>query len=474
MQVSQLKAGQLDAYLDSLTPKAAAFLIREVERDKLKGGSAYPHDLILQRVRALVHDTVERFASPVRVFCAPFEDMLVDVSSEAKHKARITRSSVDAIWTWLATELAPDAAQRLTHACPSGEPMPEDAVLSQSLGGIYGDLAAALQEQLDGLEAGAKPYLRIAGRLGGDAVLEDAIEIRRCLAVAGDLLAARARMPEHIAEIRPSDVPLYVALYTEFHRRHPGEAYMLAASILERTTRVADALQVACAVAGTQDSAILETHHIAVVFDAVLHDMEVACQAARRAIIARADMGDIEAHLKTFHALASTLEDIVELAPRGRWASRLVTLRARLSATIKETISAAPRLVKAALFPKSKITAGGVAAARIAPPDARNVADAQFAVGLLVATRYFLDQLSTNAEYSRVMKLVEQFMEAVAERILREMRRTDPEDRDACIAFMDAAGRMIQTLYGEEACTLYLRRGRAASAPAEEADGARI
>jgi hypothetical protein len=244
---------------------------------------------------------------------------------------------------------------------------------------------------------------------------------------------------------------------------------MLAASILERTARVADALQVACAVAGTQDSAILETHHIAVVFDAVLHDIEVACDAARRAIITRADMGDIEVHLKTFHALASTLEDVVELAPRGRWMSRLVTLRARLSATIKETITAAPRLVKAALFPKSRVTAGGGAAARIAPPDARDVADAQFAVGLLVATRYFLDQLSTNAEYSRVMKLVEQFMEAVAERILREMRRTDPDDRAACIAFMDAAGRMIQTLYGQEACTLYLRRGRAASVPAEEA-----
>ena len=109
MNLSSLKTEQLEAYLSSLTPAAARFLIREVELDRLRGGESFPHDLILTYARnALIdqEDQGERVGSPLRLFCSPFEDLLVDKTTADKQIGRIDRESIEPIWNWLCNELA--------------------------------------------------------------------------------------------------------------------------------------------------------------------------------------------------------------------------------------------------------------------------------------------------------------------------------------------------------------------------------
>ena len=98
MRLSQLKADQLDAYLTGLTPKAAETLMREVERDRLRGGNGFPHEFVLEKARAVLQKndaSCDRIGSPRRVFCQPFEDLLVDRVAEEKQRGRIARSSAE-------------------------------------------------------------------------------------------------------------------------------------------------------------------------------------------------------------------------------------------------------------------------------------------------------------------------------------------------------------------------------------------
>ena len=81
MELSQLKSEQLEAYLDSLTPKGAEFLVRQVERDRLKGGSNFPHEVILAKARAVLQRSnaaVSGLPDAEEWFCKPFQDLLTD------------------------------------------------------------------------------------------------------------------------------------------------------------------------------------------------------------------------------------------------------------------------------------------------------------------------------------------------------------------------------------------------------------
>lgn len=471
MQLSQLKADQLGAFLASLTPKAAAFLVREVERDKLRGGDAYPHDFVLSKARVLLREcgeVVARPLTPTRVFCMPFEDLLVDTSTPEKHIARIRRSSIKPIWKWVTEELELPSVAQLTEMFADGERKCTDLELGDLCDGIYTDISAELHEHLDGLQPGYKSYMRLAAQFGGEVVLEDAREMAVCLAAGGKLLRLRSRLPDPIREISPTDMPLYVELYSEIEAERPEHAYIFLLSVLRRTLRVSDTLRIVCFIVGSEQADVIATHRLNAVCEAVMHDIEVSCESARDAIVRRATIEDIKLQLAQFHSLSSGLIEVIELAPSGRWGGRLVALRSTLSAAIRDQISSAPRLIKAALFPRSSAIRGAEEAKRIVPPDDQNIADAVFVVNLIITLRFHLDQLSINADYNSIRKQVEQFVEAVGERILRELQVAGPECKENCLAYLEAAGQISTMLFGDEVGSLLVRRGKSAAHASEE------
>ena len=172
MDLNQLKAEQLDAYLAALTPKAAAFLIREVERDRLKGGNAFPHDLVLGKAREVIrnaHKECVRLASPQRVFCQPFEGLLVDRTTEHKQTGRIARSSCDAVWSWLSKDIASDVLPQLSAQMAHAALSEDDEQIQELSNRLYKICHERLSAALDSIEPDTKAYGRIAAQLGGCA-----------------------------------------------------------------------------------------------------------------------------------------------------------------------------------------------------------------------------------------------------------------------------------------------------------------
>ena len=472
MELSQLKSEQLEAYLDSLTPKGAEFLVRQVERDRLKGGSNFPHEVILAKARAVLqrsNATVSGLPDAEEWFCKPFQDLLTDDACEKKQKGRILRQSVSPIWSWLVHELAADAIPPVIEQLGEAV-LDEDADLETQLcAQLYDICADRLRNALEGIRSNSKPYYRLAGHLGGERILEDAREIGECMTCAKPLLAFRARTPSSITELQAEDIELYVHLYREFEVQFQDNGYLPAMTLYERFSRPSDFLSIARAVAGSEEARIVQNHPIAVVCEVVLHDMEIARNEARNRILSQDELLSIEAALAEFRSLASALDDAFEIDPKDAWGTRLISLRTSLSAVIRDQISAAPRLVKAALFRKRVKDASAVRTVSDVPsalPDERKVAEAEFAVQLLMAVRPYLSQLTINADYSRIKVQVEQFVEVIGERLLQDLREGTAEERTFAEASLASAGQLVSIVFGREEGELFVRRGRAAMKPA--------
>ena len=80
----------------------------------------------------------------------------------------------------------------------------------------------------------------------------------------------------------------------------------------------------------------------------------------------------------------------------------------------------------------------------------------------MIELRPFLSQLTLNADYSRIKSEVEQFLEVIADRLLRDLQNGAEDARAFAEEGYPAAGRLMRTVFGIEASELYLRRARAA------------
>ncbi|HTO39515.1 MAG TPA: hypothetical protein VL026_00955, partial [Rhizomicrobium sp.] len=101
------------SFLSGLPPATAAELARAIERDRRQNGSGLPHDAILKSLRPALRQTDPegRIFTPLRLFCQPFEDLLMSRSGQVKLKGRIARESISPVWGWIGSTLLPAETQ---------------------------------------------------------------------------------------------------------------------------------------------------------------------------------------------------------------------------------------------------------------------------------------------------------------------------------------------------------------------------
>src|SRR5215471_6859484 len=97
------KSARLQSLLGGLPVQAAVRLARAVEVDRLAGGVVLPHETILSALRPVLRAPahVERTLTPLRLFCRPFEDIVLTQTVREKQKGRITRANISVVWKWL-------------------------------------------------------------------------------------------------------------------------------------------------------------------------------------------------------------------------------------------------------------------------------------------------------------------------------------------------------------------------------------
>src|ERR1051325_8571731 len=138
-----LPVERLRHYLRQLAPASRAMLIGELERALLRGEEIPGGDFVLQEVRSAVRESGEvtpRIGNPARTFFQPVEPFLVDDSGH-KVQARIVRTSLEPIWTWICRDLVPAEANTFSDAV-SDALAADDTALCERLTGEFQDLVA--------------------------------------------------------------------------------------------------------------------------------------------------------------------------------------------------------------------------------------------------------------------------------------------------------------------------------------------
>lgn len=464
VHLSGMKGEELESYLSSLTPAAARFLIREVELDRLKGGSAFAHDIVLKYARKAIFnegDKFNRIGSPLRVFCDPFEDLLVDNSTEEKQPGRISRSSLPAIWKWLGTDLVPSEMEHLGDALRDAivEKSSEN-ILATSLE-IHRICAGAINKALHGITPGDRDYLRLAAHLGGPRVLEDATDIACILSEARLVIQVRKRLPGYIEKVGPGDEAGLAKLYQEAAAIAPGHAYIVLLSAAARMRRRSDVLKVVRRIVGSDEDGVIRSSGLAIVCECLLHDMEVAAHGALQAIASRAPIELVDRFLSHYFEIADGFVGIVDVDMKGCWGWRIIAIRNALASAIRTEISGAPRLVKTALYRRGLRT-GTEGYFPVKWPDPHAVSDAKLVVQLLLAVRPYLSQVPINADYASINSTVSSFIESIGEITIEDVRRSEGEELECADAYMKNICEFTELFFGPEVTELLRRRARVA------------
>ena len=95
-------------------------------------------------------------------------------------------------------------------------------------------------EQIVPLEVGSVEYMRLAARLGGDRILEDARDVAFVLERAETALTFIERLPKHQDSVSSDDAKRFAALYADARKEAPDHAYLLLLILSSRLRRAAD------------------------------------------------------------------------------------------------------------------------------------------------------------------------------------------------------------------------------------------
>jgi hypothetical protein len=189
------KALLLSGYLGGLPDPIALRLAKAVEIDRLAGGKNLPHDDILAALRPQLRSAgrARRTATPLRYFCNPFEDLLV-AERTVKQKGRIARSSIAAVWEWLAGELIPDEHTKLITAIREAILKDSDSEIRDVCELLWSSASTAIQAALRNEKRRAA-----ALRAFGPDVVEDAAEMALMLSAGPEIVALQSKLPKPIS-----------------------------------------------------------------------------------------------------------------------------------------------------------------------------------------------------------------------------------------------------------------------------------
>ncbi len=264
MTLSAEKREQLSSFLGELSNAAALKLFAGLEADRARGGKALPHGALLDDLRGQLLARGEILPSrkhdAKRLFFTSVEDFLVGARHGRKIRGRIARSSLDPIWRVMMTDKAASdvafAAAALDDALRAGN---DCGALER---GLFIAAEAGLGRLCEKAKADAHARADLAGRLGGEAVLDDMEEIRRLLTGIDFFNQLQAIVPtgspslteEQLYEIRSlflaahersKDLGAYILLALKGRLEKPWRAlgvyYHLARSADERVLAAKDA-----------------------------------------------------------------------------------------------------------------------------------------------------------------------------------------------------------------------------------------
>ena len=461
---SRDKMDLLRVFLGSLPPGVAGNVARAVEVDRMNNGRTLPHEMILETLRSSLRDgaKAERALTPLRLFCRPFEDLLVNNGFPNKQKGRIPRGSITPVWNWLSQDLIPEATMAFSLAVKTAAMGHEQEQLEEKVLEFWASASGALRARLAS-DGGWRPARQA---LGNEGVVQDAREMSLLLAAGAEVCELQEALPQTLSSLTEEAVQTFRAVHEKLVARLPDAAPYLAVVVMKRLEQPWEALRLPLGEGqATQTEPGEETAPTSDL--GLVGELLLAAIDAHGAAIVSANPEGFNAdalvgHLDGYTTISNGVTKEVELRRDGVWGQRLVKDRALVVEAMENFMARAPEEVFAALVTQNSETGAVVPdLSRAADPDSCDRALSY--ARLIEGCRSLADAASFGASLKLADSQIGAMLMRYNEAIVRELDDADEEKRLNAEQYAAVATELTAILISPEHGEHLRRQGRAAA-----------
>lgn len=460
------KEHELRRFLASLPADKATMLAVAVERDRLAGKPGMPADLILEGLRPTLRRVgSRRIPTPQRLFCEPFADFLIDGPRDYKQPGRILRSSIRALWRWLAKDALRVTLADLESQIAQATLTRESKLQGELVARLQSEAVAAVRAASERAEEGTTERRILTVKFGDEDALTDVEEIASLLAGASDLSPLRGLLPKRIDMLTDQHMAFVRDLYDQLAARRPELCPYVGLLVLGRLKRPWEALRLAAVMSRKTNEILFSQTDMGIVGDILLADME---NLALDIASVRPDTLDPEAllnKLERFVQMSGGLVREIGVRRDGKWGQRLIKIRQLASDAMDALIARAPREITAAL-PVQKLGAFGGRGPRrpdlSREPDMTKVERALLWGRLLAGSTPYAGGGAFYAAHKDAFEEVSYYLRHYADSMVTELRTLEFDKRPRAQAYMAQAETLSDAILGVEETDLIRRRAAAA------------
>ncbi len=444
---------RLREFLRGLTSEARSKLIAELERRVLRGEQDAATDLILTELRQMMRETREgtpRRETATRLFFKLFEPFLVDDVPARRHPGRLTRNSLQTIWSFIERDLVPDDVAEFETSALAALGAGDNAKAEIAARKLQDAVALALETGLE--NADDRERRRFIAQLGTPRAEEDAVNLMRIFQLRDALAMLADHLPNYVANFSDSRLTETRSLIASATTRHPDILPYAALLVMQRLNEFWQLVRLAPpGLKGAIDSSY------GGVVSIVLAELARRIDELRNSL--RGNSAAIANLLQSIHNAVRGLR--IELDPQadspcGR---ELATLRKQVSEMLQAEIEGMPGRVRRLLRARPS--------AEIRPDttlDPIEVADTEAAITLVAACRNFAGELALNEATQRSYGDVQQYLENGVDALMNSLRHAEDNDRAFRESQVDAAIRFCGKLFGPDYAAMLTKARNVAAA----------
>ena len=413
------KAARLRRFLGGLPQPTATRLAKAIEADRLTGGHGLPHELILDALRPALRVQAGRIPTPFRLFCRPFEDLLVDTRPKEKQKGRISRTSIIAVWRWLSETLISDETQLFTADVKQLVSQGRELEALARAGGYWTLASSRMRDAIASNPSAA----RVA--LGSETAVADAQEMALLLSAGREVLAIQELLPKLTPQLGDTALRGLRDIYDGLIATMPDAAPYVAVVAMHRLLHPWEALKLPQLITNQTQDTLISGTDMGLVGEVLFSDIERHGNAVRATRHPNFDTNELVDHLARFTELSSHIVREIEVRRGGTWGKRLLADRAAVGETMEGLMERAEKdILDAMPLQRSGSYAGGPLVADLSHPvDEQKAERARRYSALLAGSRHYAALGSFAAAFQRTMDAVSQHLRSYNEDLIREIRR---------------------------------------------------
>lgn len=444
---------RLREFLRGLASEARSKLIAELERRVLRGENDAATDLILTELRQMMRENrvgTPRRDAASRLFFKLFEPFLVDDVAARRHPGRLTRNSLQKIWSFIERDLAPSDVAEFEAVALAALGAGDQARAEIAARKLQDTVALALETGLG--NGDDRERRRFVAQIGTPRADEDVINLMRIFQMRDALAMLADHLPNYVANFSDTRLNETRSLLASAATRHPDILPYAALLVMQRLNDFWQLIRLASpGPKGTIDSSY------GGVVSIVLAELARRIDELRNAL--HGNPASIANLLQSIHNAVRGLRIELDPPPESACGRELATLRRQVSEMLQAEIEGMPGRVRRLLRARPS--------AEIRPDtmlDQAEVEDAEAAITLVVACRNFAGELALNEATQRSHTDVQQYLENGVDALMNSLRHAGDNDRTFRESQVDAAIRFCGKLFGPDYAAMLTKARNVAAA----------